>query len=115
PPDGDARFRRNDAEVLAAGQSLASEEWFLQDGKKRSFLTVKFPLLNPDGQAYGVCAIATDITPLREAEELRREEARVTEALHRVGSTLSAELDLQPLVQAVTDQATAPTPAPVRA
>jgi PAS domain S-box-containing protein len=111
PPDTAEQFRRNDAEVLAAGESLASEEWCLQDGKKRSYLTVKFPLLNPDGQAYGVCAIATDITPLREAEELRREEARVTEALHRVGSTLSAELDLQPLVQAVTDEATALTEA----
>ena len=32
-------------------------------------LTVKFPLLDPDGEAYAACGIATDISALKRAEE----------------------------------------------
>ncbi|HEY3321341.1 MAG TPA: PAS domain-containing protein [Planctomycetota bacterium] len=35
------------------------------------YLCVKFPLCGPDGAAYAVCAIATDITERRAAEETR--------------------------------------------
>jgi PAS domain S-box-containing protein len=42
----------------------------------------------------------------RQAEARLREETRVTETLHRIGSRLAAELDLHRLVQLVTDEAT---------
>ncbi len=47
-----------------------------------------------------------DITERRRAEEALRDETRVLELLNRTGATLSSQLDLQALVQAVTDAAT---------
>jgi PAS domain S-box-containing protein len=44
---------------------------------------------------------------LQEVERRLAEEARISEALHRIGISLTSELDLQKLVQAVTDEATA--------
>lgn len=46
---------------------------------------------------------------LREALETVQEERRIVETLHRIGSILAAELDLQRLLQRVTDEATALT------
>ena len=47
-----------------------------------------------------------DITARRSSEEALREEARITETLHRPGLTHAAELDLQKIVQTVTDEST---------
>jgi PAS domain S-box-containing protein len=52
--------------------------------------------------------VATGIAR-KEAEEELRADTRVSEALYRVGVFLSSELDLQKIVQAVTDAATAIT------
>ena len=49
--------------------------------------------------------VATGIAR-KEAEQELREDTRVSEALYRVGVALSSELDLQKIVQAVTDAAT---------
>ena len=49
--------------------------------------------------------VATGIAR-KEAEEELREDTRVSEALYRIGVVLSSELDLQKIVQAVTDAAT---------
>jgi PAS domain S-box-containing protein len=47
-----------------------------------------------------------DITERRRVEEALRDETRVLELLNKTGTTLTANLDLQALVQAVTDAAT---------
>jgi len=47
-----------------------------------------------------------DITDSRRTEEALRDESRILELLNRTGTTLSAKLDLETLVQAVTDAAT---------
>ncbi len=46
------------------------------------------------------------MTDQRRVEEALREEIRIVETLNRVGATLAAQLDLESLVQAVTDAAT---------
>ena len=51
----------------------------------------------------------TDIDEERRAEEARREEADLVETLHRIGGVLTSELDVERLVQTVTDAATALT------
>jgi PAS domain S-box-containing protein len=50
-----------------------------------------------------------DITEHRRAEEALRQQTEINEVLFRVGTQLSAELDAQKLVQAVTDAATRAT------
>lgn len=57
---------------------------------------------NPERMA-GVCM---DITPRKRVEEKLRDESRVLELLNRTGTVLTSNLELQPLVQAVTDAAT---------
>jgi PAS domain S-box-containing protein len=47
-----------------------------------------------------------DITENRRAEEALRDEARILALLNTTGTALSSQLDLRPLVQAVTDAAT---------
>jgi signal transduction histidine kinase/CheY-like chemotaxis protein len=47
-----------------------------------------------------------DVTERRRAEEALRDETRILELLHKTGITLSANLDLQTVVQTVTDAAT---------
>lgn len=54
-------------------------------------------------------SVAIEADQRRRAEEAWREEARVNETLHRIGSQLAAELDLRRLVQMVTDETTALT------
>lgn len=51
---------------------------------------------------YGVRS-AYDITERKEAEAALAEETRLLETINRVGAQLSAELDLEKLVQSVTD------------
>jgi len=49
-------------------------------GTTRWFLTVKVPLLSPDGQARRVLGVATDITERKRAEEALRRSKRATAA-----------------------------------
>jgi signal transduction histidine kinase len=51
------------------------------DGEEITFLVVKFPLRDAEGQTYAVCTIATDITERRRSAEERAElEARLAQA-----------------------------------
>jgi len=50
---------------------------------------------------------ALDITPRIQAEDALRDEARLVETIQRIGSVVTAELDIERLMQRVTDEATA--------
>src|SRR5689334_25212742 len=60
-----------------------------------------------DGAAVvGMLGVVQDITEQVRTRERLRLEAESLETINRVGQLLSAQLDLQPLVQSVTDAAT---------
>jgi len=62
----------NDKAVIDAGHALESEETVaLQDGE-RSYISVRFPLVNNDESIYAVCGISTDITDRIAMEEILR-------------------------------------------
>jgi PAS domain S-box-containing protein len=71
-----------DREVIATGEvceGMATMPGV--DGEEITFLVVKFPLRDADGQIYAVCTIATDITERRRSAEERAElEARLAQA-----------------------------------
>jgi PAS domain S-box-containing protein len=71
-----------DREVLLTGEvreNMATMPG--NDGEEITFLVVKFPLRDAEGQIYAVCTISTDITERRRSAEERAElEARLAQA-----------------------------------
>jgi PAS domain S-box-containing protein len=64
------------------------------------------PIRDATDKIIGASKIARDIGERKRAEKALREQAEIIETVNTVGQTLAAELDLQKLVQAVTDAAT---------
>lgn len=65
------------------------------------------PIRRSDGTIIGASKIARDITQKKQAEELLQRQAHRLEILNRVARIISQDLDLDRIVQAVTDEATA--------
>jgi PAS domain S-box-containing protein len=65
------------------------------------------PIRRADGAIIGASKIARDITQRKQAEELLQRQAERLEILNRVARIISRDLDLDRIVQAVTDEATA--------
>ena len=59
-----------------------------------------------DGAVVGMVGVVQEITDRKYAESAEREESRALEALHRTAIALSSTLDIQTLLQTVTDAAT---------
>ncbi len=69
-------FAGHDQRVIETGHTVEEEEeWHLPDGV-RTYLTVKFPILDADGNVTSVGAIGTDITERKKADEERAELGR---------------------------------------
>lgn len=67
----------NDRLVLEQKRAVEVEEVLLLDDEPRTFLSVKFPLLDARGEAYALGGIYTDITERKHAErQLRDSEER---------------------------------------
>ncbi len=64
------------------------------------------PLLDPEGRISEWFGAATDVTERRRAEEELREQTRTLELLKDTGTAIASQLDLQTVVQIVTDAAT---------
>ena len=63
PPALAAAMRESDELVTRSGRSLeVEEEAVMADGEHRTLLSLKFPLVDADGQPSGVCSVSTDIT-----------------------------------------------------
>jgi PAS domain S-box-containing protein len=68
-------------------------------------LTVS-PIKDESGRIIGASKIARDITRQKRSEELIREQAYVLSLLNTTGKAIASNLDLQKLLQTVTDTAT---------
>jgi PAS domain S-box-containing protein len=100
------------AGILAAmerqhqGHKTQEEYRVLQpDGGERWILDRCYPLLDSSGRADRVVGIAEDITERKQTEAALREQTQMLEHVLRAGQVIGAELDLNRLVQAVTDAA----------
>lgn len=64
-------FRKNDARVVHTRQSIECEEVAPHEDGLHSYLTLKFPLLDADGNVEAIAGISTDVTErLRTRREL---------------------------------------------
>lgn len=61
-------LRRNDQSAIETLEPLEREEVLPMAHGDRIFLSVKFALTAPDGRAYALCGISTDVTERRRAE-----------------------------------------------
>jgi PAS domain S-box-containing protein len=76
-----------------------------RDGEYRWMRTVGMPRVE-GGEFKGYSGSTYDITESKRAEARLREDAEIIETINRTGRVISAELNLQGVVQEVTDAAT---------
>ncbi len=109
-PDQSPEVAESLRRVLETGEPLAGVEVTGETpaapGEKRHWLASYYPVRGRGGETLGVGVIVSEITQQRRSEAALREETEIVETVSRIGQMLSAELDLQKLVQAVTDAAT---------
>jgi PAS domain S-box-containing protein len=87
------QFNTHDRQVLAQGSSLHVEEQIPQADSLHTYLSVKFPIYDEAGQIYGMCGIASDITPLKKAQEqLRRLSASIMTNQEKERAAIAREL-----------------------
>ncbi|HSO74595.1 MAG TPA: response regulator [Blastocatellia bacterium] len=77
-------FQANDRQVLETRAAFESEEIAPHDDGPHTYLSVKFPICDPNGEPYAICGISTDITDrklmeadLAEARDAALESARL--------------------------------------
>ena len=103
-PDEEPRI----LERIRSGQRIEHYETVRRhkDGSLIEVSLTVSPVRDAAGRIVGASKIARDITARKRAEAELREQAEVIDTVNRLGLTLSGELDLHRLVQAVTDAAT---------
>src|SRR5436190_12184128 len=72
-------YRANDLLVLQGNAPMEFEETAPLNDGLHTYLSIKFPLFDANGNAYAVCAIATDITERKRSDEA----LRISEASYR--------------------------------
>ncbi len=80
-----------------------------KDGERIDISLTVSPIRDGLGRIVGASKIARDITRQKRAEEALREQSRVLELLDAAGRVIASKLDLQAVLQTVTDIATAVT------
>ncbi|MEX0714134.1 MAG: PAS domain-containing protein [Pirellulales bacterium] len=83
PAEAADALRANDLAVLESGAASQFEEVVPQAGEPRTYVSVKFPLVDSAGMPYAVCGISTDITERKRAEEQLTSEQRFLKQLIR--------------------------------
>lgn len=73
PPTFAKKWAQSERVVLETGQPQQIDESAPLDSGLREFVVVKFPLRDALGRVYGLCGIATDITPRKQYERMREQ------------------------------------------
>jgi len=69
PSKKSKNFEDHDHAVIETGEPIEAEEEFILDDEVRTYLTVKFPILDADGEIVAVGASGVDITERKKMEE----------------------------------------------
>ena len=80
-------IRTQERQVLDTRQDVENEDVLECDGQSRTFQSIKFPLLRPDGSAYAVGGVYVDITESRKQDETLDKFRRKLWHTDRVAST----------------------------
>jgi PAS domain S-box-containing protein len=97
----------NDRRIMESGQKeQVEEEVRLPDGSPAYWLSTKEPMRDAQGRVIGLIGASVDITERKREQERARTEAEMLDLLNQTGAALAAELELEALLQSVTDAAT---------
>jgi signal transduction histidine kinase len=104
------QLRANDLWVARQGRTVQFEETPETDDGLRTFVSVKFPVLDTDGQPYAVCGISTDITEwtLAEAEVRRLNTELEMRVRHRTAELEASTRELDAFAYSVSHDLRAP-------
>ncbi len=88
-----ATLHERDMAVLEAREPISSEETIPKEGQSLTYLSLRFPLFDENGEMTGVGSVSTDVTALKEAtEKLRQLSKRIVESQERERAAISREL-----------------------
>lgn len=92
---------------VSSGLSVEHHETLrVAKGGRQVPVSISLSPLRRQGRIVGTVEIARDMTAQKRDENTLLEETRILETLNQVGRTVAAELNLERLVQVVTDAAT---------
>jgi hypothetical protein len=77
-----------------------------KEGKLLDLSLTISPVRTADGTIIGALKIARDVTGRKRADALLREQTERLQTLNRLATTIASDLDLERIVQRVTDIAT---------
>ncbi|MEO8044113.1 MAG: ATP-binding protein [Spartobacteria bacterium] len=77
-----------------------------RDGSELPVQDSAAPIRNPAGKIIGAVMVFHDVTERRQKEQALKEEFAITERLYEIASSISTELDLDKVVQTITDAGT---------
>ncbi len=109
PDDRERTMAAWQAAVAAGAPYTAQYRLLRSNGEYAHTVAHGMPVIDATGVIAEYIGCNVDITDLRQAEAVARGHAETLQTLNELGRLLSAELDLDKLVQGVTDAATALT------
>ncbi len=77
--------RQNDLAVLAQRETITSEEDIPHEDGMHTYISVKFPLLDEQGEAYAVAGISTDISEIKAVEIMLEERLAELDLFNGIG------------------------------
>ncbi len=104
--DDRERARKAVEDSLASRGHYSIEYRLLLPSGVRWIAANGFGIYGEDGAVRGMVGVVRDVTQRRQAEQELREQTRTLEVLNDTWTAIAAELDLQSVVQLITDRAT---------
>ncbi|MFS8873358.1 PAS domain S-box protein [Synechococcus sp. R50.1] len=99
PPEDALKFREQDQRAIQSPDPISCESVVSRNGREISRWVTKFALRDQQGDPYAVCGVVVDITPLKEAQEVLRQEAERERLLGALLRRIRQALDLQTLLE----------------
>jgi len=93
PPESAEILQKNDRRIMAGKKAVNIEESTILRGKHVTYLTNKVPLIDEDGNVFGICGVGFDITRQKKMEKALKDarlelERKVKERTAKLSETV---------------------------